>query len=240
MKHIPLTLAAAAVAVAAHAQSLYNNAMNAGLTQEGLRTDARSAGGSYSMVQQGNMLAGFRCSMTGAAADRIADDFTVPLSGWHLTGATFYVYQQSVSQVSILGGIFEVRQKLPLGLVGAKVASGSLANVYWTDIYRIFTNRYDDTRRLQKVKVTFDASLSPGDYYLVWAMVGTQPQTGPWQPYLTKKGSQTVPGANGMQSSDGGLTWFLVEDGLLHQDFPFMLSGTQTLAEGTGTPMSPP
>ena len=224
MNKLFIILAMSSAFVSIHAQVLYNNALAHGLTQEGLRTSNKPGGGSWSEVQAGNMVAGFRGSVNPGAFDRLADDFTVPVCGWHVSGASFYMYQTDATGVTINGGLFEIRANNN-GKVGGLVSTGSFKSTGLTDIYRVFTNMPVDNRRIQKVTADFDVDLAGGSYFVVWATTGNVLRTGPWSPYLTKAGAQTVTGANALHSNTAGATWMTMQDGLKNQDLPFVLYG---------------
>jgi len=226
MKKTFFLLAALSAFVSSNAQVIYNNAVAHGLTEEGLRTGDRAAGGSWSEVQQGNMVAGFRGSVNPGATDRLADNFSVSESMWNVTGASLFMYQADATGVSINGGLFEIRRNND-GVVGNVVSTGKFRSAENTDIYRIFRNMPFDNRRIQKINVDFNVDLDPGDYFLVWAATGQTYRTGPWNPYLTKVGAQTVVGANAMQSTNGGQSWYKIQDGLKNQSLPFMFYGNQ-------------
>ena len=227
MKKTFFLLAALSAFVSSNAQVIYNNAVAHGLTEEGLRTGDRAAGGSWSEVQLGNMVAGFRGSVNPGATDRLADDFSVFESRWNVTGASLFMYQTDATGVSINGGLFEIRSNNN-GEVGKVVSTGKFRSAENTDIYRIFRNMPFESRRIQKINVDFNADLDPGQYFLVWAATGQTYQPGPWNPYLTKVGAQTVIGANAMQSTNGGQSWYKIQDGLKNQSLPFMFYGSQT------------
>lgn len=213
-------------------QVLYNNATMKGLAGEGLRTRDRAAGGSYSEVQVGNSVTGFRGSVEPGANDRLADDFDVT-GTWKVTGASFFMYETDVWTNTITSGLFEIHEKTN-GTVGAKVATGSFAKSTFTDIYRVYNGQNADNRRIQKIDVNFMNVLGPGSYYMVWATAGIPYKTGPWNPYLVRAGSQTVGGANALYSLNGGQSYSNIQDGLLNQDFPFMIYGSGGADWGNG------
>ena len=134
MNKLVLTLAALSVFSSSYSQIIYNNAVARGLTEEGLRTGPRAGGGSWSEVQYGNGAAGFRGSINPGANDRLADDFYVPSTGWHVTGASFFMYQTDATTATINNGLFEIR-KNNLGSVGNIVGTGSFQRSAFTDIF---------------------------------------------------------------------------------------------------------
>lgn len=224
-------LSALCFSTVASAQVLYNNAWGAGLTGEGLRTADRPGGGSYSEVPYRNMITGFRGSITGADTDRLADDFRIYTGRWSVNQASLFMYQTDSTELSIVGGLFEIRKKVA-GRPGDLMGTGSFGSVEWTDIYRHFNNQRDDRRRVQKVNVNFSVTLDEGEYFLVWATVGKRPWTGPWNPYLTKAGFSSYPGANALQSTNGGGSWYNIQDGTVNQGLPFVLQGVSYDANG--------
>lgn len=239
MIKISSLLAATAVFASSQAEVLFNNATAHGMSAEGLRTSSRNGGGSWSEIQEGNMVCGFRGSVNPGAIDRLADDFSVKSSGWTLTGAAFFMYQTDAVGVTINGGLFEVHRNLG-GLVGPLVATGRFAGASVTDIFRIFRNQPYEGRRIQRIDVNFNIDLGPGDYFVVWAATGALNRTGPWSPYLTKAGWQTSPGANALQSNTGGATWMHIQDGLKNQDLPFILYGDDGIQLDSIDPHGPP
>lgn len=230
-KTLLLILCASGVSFA-QGQLLYNNASRYGLSLEGLRTSQRPGGGYYSEVQPGNMIAGYRGSVTGSNNDRLADDFVVSGSTWNVTGLSLFMYQTDVHWASVTGGLFEIHEKTSLNTVGDTVASGTFQDSTLTDIYRIFNGQPSDSRQLQRVDVSFDAKLTPGNYYLVWAAKGVSQYQGPWTPHLTKSGYITLPGADALQSFNGGATWDYILDGTKRQEFPFWIYGTDVQTQG--------
>lgn len=204
------------------AQILYNNAALAGLTLEGLRTKPRPSGGDYSEVQPGNTTTGatFR---TNAA--RLSDDFSVTGQPWLVTGVSVFGYQNSATFPTVNTGNFEIKRD---SYSGPTVATGTFKSSEFTDIYRIFFNAPDDTRRVQRIRFRFSAVLSPGRYWVVFNAFGDGSLNGPWGPYLTKVGALGTPGANAKQQVYGEfIHWVDVYDAgsLVPQDLPFWIDG---------------
>jgi hypothetical protein len=115
---LPL-VAAILMSAVGSADVIYNNAVPAGLTGEGLITGPRPAGGFYSEVQLGNTIAGFTANGTGF---RLGDDFNITAVPVELQSMTLYTYQSSATTPTILNATVEIRTGSVMGPV---VATGT-------------------------------------------------------------------------------------------------------------------
>lgn len=229
-------LAVFAAASVASAQSLYNNAVPAGLTQEGLRTGTRPAGGSYSEVQPLNTVAGFSVGNSAGTQFRLADDFAVTGPGWDVTGVSVFAYNTGATTTTITTGVAEIRSG---SVTGAVVGTLNYTSTAFTDIYRIFNGSPGDTRRVQRVNFSYAGpSLAAGSYWLTYNLGNAANNLNPFNPSLTKVGARTTTGANAQQSNAG--TWgALLDTGNpagepdLPQDIPFYVDGTAVPEPGT-------
>lgn len=216
-----LILACAAVGCSvATAQSLYNNATPAGLTQEGLRTDPRAAGGDYSRLQGTNTALG---GNSNPAFFRRGDDFVVTGPGWIVSGITTFAYETNAVALTVNGGSMEIRA----GAVdGAIVGTATFAGVQWTDIYRVGAAN-NDARRIQQVSWTYNGpNLAAGTYWLTYDHTSSNQAT-VWNPYLTKVGETTTPGANSQFFTVSTGVWAPTIDAGSGdpQDVPFWIDG---------------
>ncbi|MBS1724916.1 MAG: PEP-CTERM sorting domain-containing protein [Armatimonadetes bacterium] len=218
MKKILILVAFGAVA-GANAQSLYNNAIPAGLTQEGLRTGARPAGGDYSEVQLGNTTAGF--TVIGSLGFRMGDDFSFGGNSWMVSNVSVFAYHTGATTADYNSGTMEIRSG---SATGAVVGTGTFAGSTFTDIYRIFNATPGDTRHVQKINFSFaNPVLAAGTYWITYDL--GNPAASGFNPTLTKVGATTTPGANAMQSNAG--TWTAIADvgSAQPQDLPFWIDG---------------
>lgn len=230
MKRSLFVLAGMVAMVAAQAQSLYNNAIPAGLTGEGLITGNRPAGGFYSELQGGNTSAGFNAN---GNPFRVADDITVPAPGWIVNMVKVFTYQTASTNITaptITGGALEIRAGSPTGTV---VASGTFQSAALTEIWRIFANQPNDQRRVQIVNFSFpNVTLNPGTYWITYNLSGSL-ASGPWIPTLTRIGQPSTPGANAQQFN--GTAWATIVDSGSQQpqDLPFWIDGEVVPEPGT-------
>ena len=210
---------------------LFNNALRAGLAEEGLKTGIRPAGGWYSDVQEGNVVFGWSFRQFSIW---LADDFTVPSGGWLIREFATFGEQAGVSGLTIDSGSIEICRDTWDGKI---VSTGTFHRAELTDIYRSIW--YDHSREYQIQKVTYrlNAVLPPGNYWARWTAKGNVSVGGPFAPALTKAGSLGVPGANAMQRQvTTWIHWEPVYDGgsLTPQDLPFMITGKRLSESGGG------
>ncbi|MCE9559533.1 MAG: PEP-CTERM sorting domain-containing protein [Armatimonadetes bacterium] len=219
MKGIIL-ISALAITAGAQAQSLYNNATPAGLTLEGLRTNARSGGGDNSVLTAPNTIFGFG----SRSPIRLADDFTT--AGGTVTSIDLFSYQTGATTATINSGNIEIRSGSETGTV---LATGVFGSSVLTDIYRVTpTTLTASNRVIQKVTFNFASPvLSAGTYWITFDLSGSL-ASGPWVAPLTKLGSPTVAGANAKQytvDATGVGSWNPALDGQNVQDLPFWVNG---------------
>ena len=209
-----------AVAAGANAQ-MYNNAIPAGLTLEGLRTSAHTGGGDNSVLIAPNTTLGFGAQ--SSAGNRMADDFTLA-SGGTVSSINVFSYQTGATGVTINGGNLEIRAGSETGSV---VAMGVFGGAAMTDIYRNTpTTLTNTTRTIQKVTFNFaNPMLTAGSYWITFDLAGTN-VSGPWIAPLTKTGSNSVAGANAKQfTTTGGWASAIDAGSNTVQDLPFWVNG---------------
>lgn len=212
----------AALGSFAAAQSLYNNATQAGLTQEGLRTDPRAAGGDYSRltVPANTLGAGHRVDVF-----QVADNFTVGGPGWVVNTITTWAYDTNQVVLTMNGGSMSIRSG---SVTGTEVATATFGSVAWTDIYRIGTTE-NDARRVQQVTWNYSGpDLAAGEYWLVWGLTSSAgAAVNPWAPPLTAAGVPNVAGQTAQQFNVTTNTWApLLDTGTQVQlGLPFWIDG---------------
>ncbi|MCW5940401.1 MAG: PEP-CTERM sorting domain-containing protein [Fimbriimonadaceae bacterium] len=234
--HKNLLILAGVVAMAgANAQSLYNNAIPAGLADEGLRTGSRPAGGSYSECQLTNTTAGWSAGFAATGLYfRLADDFSVGGPGWVVNSITVWAYNTGATTPTITAGNMVIRSGSVNGGVAATAAS--FTNNGFTDIYRIFNGQPGDTRRVQKLTFTFNADvLAAGNYWIDYSLTNVAGSLNPFNPSLTKVGATNTPGANAQQFNPTTGLWTSVIDtgSSTVQDLPFWIDGQVVPEPGT-------
>jgi hypothetical protein len=214
---------------AVNAQNLWNNAVPAGLTGEGLITGSH-AQGFASMLQAQQSTFGFGAQIS--ANNKMADDFTVSGPGWFVQQVTLFMYQTGATTPSINAANVEIRSGSPTGTLEG---TGTFVSSVFTDIYRVQSgDTTGTTRRIQRLTISFpNLQLNAGNYFLVWQAGGTL-TSGPWQPMLAAVNQNNTPGANALQSVSGGAFNPAVDAGSnTVQDMPFWISGEVVPEPGT-------
>ena len=185
-----------------------------------------------------NTVAGFR----GLAPFRLADDFVVPVGGFHVAYVKTYAYLTGATTPGVTAATLRILDASPLGtpnVVFGDQSTNRLASVGFSYIYRIFntvvaptcsiTTPISMSRRLQEVYISVNQFLPAGVYWLDLGYTGamfTPPST---QPDAT--GRQCNPAnSNALQFN---LTWQPVIDvgqgcviTAVPQDLYFELIGT--------------
>ncbi len=162
----------------------------------------------------------------------IADDFTVPSSGWDISKFVFYGYQTSSPTTSTITAIhFLIYDGVPgqpgTNIVWGNTSTNRLTNSQWTNIYRVLETSSGNTNRpIMENTCNISLHLNAGTYWVAWQADGSL-SSGPWAPPITING-QTVTG-NGLQSLDSLATWSNVSDGSSNgqQGFPFVIYGPE-------------
>lgn len=234
MRHLIFLSCGLVLCQNASCQTLFNNAVQAGLTAEGLRTSPRPGGGDYSEVQSGN-------GSTGASFRQwtylLADDFAIADGGWFITTISVFGYQTGTTGTTVSTGSLEIRRG---SYFGPTVAYGSFLEDTSTDIFRIFNGQPNDDRRVQVVRYKINRKLGKGRYWILFGANGDQNFSGPWSPFLTRVGNLTTPAANAVgRIAAWSMIWepILDSSSLLPQDLPFIIEGQRL--QSTGHSLTP-
>lgn len=221
-------MAALATVSMVSAQSLYNNAggRNGVLGDTtGLVTQARTAGGFYSVLQGTNTTLGFGAQTINT--NRMGDDFTVGAGGWSVTSVVLFSYQTgSTGTAGGAGTINGANVELRSGSeTGAVVGTGTFGGSVFTNIYRTGTT-LGDTRQVQAVTINFSSTtLAAGTHWLTFDLAGTG-ASGPWAPAITAVGANQPAGSVNAKQSIAGTWNGAVDNGsLATQDLPFYING---------------
>jgi hypothetical protein len=184
---------------------------------------------------------GFNAKLNGSSIRGVADDFTVPASGWNLTRITVFAYQTDSGPTSTLIDlrllIFNGPPHLPTSrMVYGNPGANVLASTSFAQVFRDSQQNPGLTRRpIMSATANVNVFLPGGSYWLVWALAGRLVD-GPWIPPVTINGQSTT--GNGLQlctcsgwgpALDGGSN--------TQQGFPFVIDGT-VAGGGGGNPTS--
>lgn len=215
----------AAISQAQLGNTIYNNAVPAGLVDWGLVTAPRAPSGFYSAVQAPNMSLG---ASVGGALNRVADDFTVGGDGVFVDSIAVFgaVLDTAPPIAPMTGGLIEIRSGSATGTV---VATGTFDFSTGTSIYRHLTGSPNDNYQVQRVMFNFpQVYLKPGTYWIVYNITNSSIPT-VVAPYLTKVGASTTPGANARFLTVAG-GWQPINDVGGPQDLPFWIQGSDCVA----------
>ncbi|MHB9033641.1 MAG: hypothetical protein ACYC6L_11405 [Anaerolineae bacterium] len=176
-------------------------------------------------------------SVLGVSAQRtitasVADDFTITeRQGWHISRITLYEYQSGTypnpPTNTITAAYFRIWNGPP-DLVTSTVVYGDLETnrllmSYWSGMYRVAeTSLLAATRPVMTLLLDADINLPPGQYWLEFAMQGTDSMSGPWVPPITMLG-QTSTG-DAIYYFNGA--WEALLDGSYPTGVPFILEGS--------------
>jgi methionine-rich copper-binding protein CopC/cell division septation protein DedD len=203
-------------------------------------------GANASAVQTALLLSTYGFGHAVSTGFRVADDFTVPASGWNVTTITFYAYQTGSTTTSTINAVnLRIWDGVPgVGnIVYGDTATNRLASTSFSTIYRVLdTGLLDSARPIMAQVVTVNTPLTAGTYWLDWQTGGTL-ASGPWAPPVSILGQTAKAGSNGMQYSPTTGTWAAAIDTGANavQDFPFVIQGDPlTGPTSTPTPTSPP
>lgn len=225
-----LLLSSLALATASvHAQmgnTIYNNAVPAGLTSWGFVTGPRLPSGYYSEVQAPNVALG---ASIGNATSRVGDDYVVGGNGVFVDSiAVFAAVFDNTSPLALMtGGAMEIRSGSVNGTV---VGTGTFDFATSTSIYRHATGAPNSNYQVQRIMFNFpQVYLKPGTYWITYNVSNSAIPT-VLAPFLTKVGSPTTPGANArFQSAAAG--WNPIVDSGNPQDLPFWVQGSDCVAK---------
>jgi len=227
MKRIALLFAVGVLATGALSATLYDNGGLVNYPGQGFGGADASA---LEVVALGENIYGYGHQLS--ANLWVADDFEVTdPAGWQIDAIDFFAYQTGSSTNSTIN---DLRLRIWDGVPGVgnvvwgDTTTNVLAGTGWMNAYRC---KDDDltmsVRPIMQNTATVGTVLGPGTYWLDWQTGGTL-SSGPWAPPVTILGLTHPAGANGMQSTDGGVTYNPVQDsGSLTPDaFPFIVDGS--------------
>jgi hypothetical protein len=227
-------------AIASQADQLFSNGPVTSIPGGG----PGNTGASRLQTSIGMTTLGFNADFAGSSVRALAEDFTVPAPGWHLTRLTFYAYQTSSGQASTLNDlrfvIMNGRPDLPgAAIVAGNPAVNSLSSTLFSQIYRDSEQWSSvDFRPIMTAVANVNISLPPGKYWIVWAIAGTMAD-GPWAPPLNIPGQPVTGNALQLCTCSG---WGPATDTgtSAQQGFPFDIDGTLLTAPSLSvTPNSP-
>ncbi|MDB5203721.1 MAG: hypothetical protein JWQ27_3130 [Ferruginibacter sp.] len=218
------------------AQTYVNGNLSTGATTSG--GTAAPAGTTWSEVQLGNTNAGFNASITQNAF-RLGDNFVVPAGpSWTLSKITFYGYQTGYAGTT--SPFNTVRVIIHSGTVTGPVVFGDMTTnrfitSAFSNMYRIFNNTPDQTRKIWTIEAAVSTTLAPGTYWIEYAtdVIGG---AGHFLPNSTVVGQVTQPGNNAQSFTVATSTWAPALDGANAQDMPFRIDYTTGACSGTPTP----
>jgi hypothetical protein len=161
--------------------------------------------------------------------NRVADDFTVPASGWMIDTVTFFAYQTNSTTTSTFTAVNLRIWDGPPGGGGTVVWGDTTTNILDTTsfagIFRVSeTTLGANNRPIMANIVNVNTSLPAGQYWLDWQTDGTL-ASGPWAPPVTINGQTTT--GDALQSLDSGVTYATLTDSLTltAQGLPFIIEG---------------
>lgn len=157
----------------------------------------------------------------------VADDFTVPATGWSINTIDFFAYQTGSTTTSTITGVNVTIWDGPPPSANVVATSSNMTSTGWTGIYRVTETTSGTTNRPIMVNtVDFGTlNLAPGTYWISWQTDGSL-ASGPWAPPISINGTAVT--GNGLQSTDAGATFPPALDsgtGTPQQGFPFIIYG---------------
>lgn len=177
---------------------------------------------------------GYTCSQITAPVGRLADDFTVPASGWSVSSIVFYGFQSGsgtgpTTFTSVNLRIWSARPGTP----GATVLFGDtttnrFVGAAWTGAYRAPEADITSTNRpiyAVEAAVNPPLQLGAGTYWLDWQASGTI-ASGPWTVPVTILGQTGAAGANAYSFTNGQWTTIHDTGNNAPQDMAFVIRGT--------------
>jgi hypothetical protein len=175
---------------------------------------------------------------------RIADDFTVPASGWNIETFKFYGYQTNSTTTSTFDAVnLKIWDGDPADAGSNVVWGDGVTNLFlsssWTNCYRDQENLVGNTAR-PIMEIVADVSgifLPEGTYWVDYQLGGTL-ASGPWAPPITILGQTTT--GNAMHFTPSGWIEWLMGGALTPQGALFGITGTvpagaSTITIGEGT-----
>ena len=196
-------------------------------------------------VTDANALAGMACNTDTSGGVRLADNFIVPEGqAWNLSEVWLYVYQTGWATTTspVAGATLRIWYGQPGTPFAAVVWGDTVTNRYAsaqaTNAYRIFTTEagppfatVDSSRRVFRVALSIDATLTPGEYWLDWQLTPTSPGATLFAAAATIPDFRTEHTWNAQQYADG-LWTSVIDPGKpapatdLPLDAAFILTGT--------------
>lgn len=213
-------------AVASEADQLFSNGPLASLPSGG------PGGSPVSRLQSslGMTSLGFNVDFGASSVRALAEDFTVPAPGWHITKVTVYAYQTDSGVTPALNDmrlvIMNGRPDLPgTAIVAGNPAVNVLSSTSFTNVFRDSEDNAGGSRRpIMAAVANVNLALGPGTYWMVWALASSLAD-GPWAPPINIAGNATSGNALQLCTCSG---WGPAVDGGTNtqQGFPFLLEGT--------------
>ena len=172
---------------------------------------------------------GYGCSTVNGW--RMCDDFEVTGLGWNVEQIVVYAYVGNSGTGSPFTGVtMQIWDGVP-GDVGSSVIFGDtvtnrMTNTIWSEIYRCYDgNLLDNRRPIMENTVQIGTILDPGTYWFDFAC--SAPFGNPMGPPVTILGIPYPPGANGMRTADGGVTYYQLLDESGPDAVPFKVLGVE-------------
>ena len=169
-------------------------------------------GGADESILQNNSLSmqSFGTGHQASANLRVADDFTVPSSGWQIDSIDFYAYQTNETASTITAINLRVWDGVP-NTPGSNVIFGDTSTNVLTStnnsgILRVdeSTQGIDSSRQIAISNVALNLALPAGTYWLDWQSIGSG-VSGPFVPHITIPGQTTT--GNALLSTNGGASY---------------------------------
>lgn len=166
-----------------------------------------------------------------ASGNSVAEDFTVPASGWSISKATFHTYQTGSGTTSTINDVrVQIFSGTPTGTpVFGDTTTNRLTSTAWNGAYRVTqSNMTDASRPLYEVVAEFDPpiTLAAGTYWIAWSMGGSG-ASGPWALPQTVVGQSSTGNCQQATTASAGVFQPLMDGGSLTPiGCTFVLEGT--------------
>lgn len=168
------------------------------------------------------------------AGNRMADDFTVPASGWTIDSVHLFAYQTGSTTTSTITGVtVRIWDGIPgaSNVVFGDTTTNRLSRSAFSCIYRN-TDSVNLQRPIMDNTVSIGATLPAGTYWLDVSYSGSL-TSGPWQPPISINGQLAT--GNARQSLAFSNVFNPALDGQNPQGMPFVLFG----GSGCNGPLQP-
>jgi len=195
-----------------------------------------AGGKDESILESWGTTYGYGCQFS--VQNYVADDFVVPTGeNWSITSITVGGYQTGSGTSPTINGLYLAGYDDP-PTTGAVVYGDITTNIFssagWSDIYRVNESGSgtNTDRPIMAVTATLATPwvVSEGTYWVAWQLDGTG-SSGPWAPPVVIMGTQDT--GNGLQSTDGGVTWNPINNGGFPQGFLMVIEGDLTSLDQT-------